>query len=88
VALIRLVQNAAIWARAVSKLGADAARVAVDGNAWVPPNRSTAATKSWTRVVPAGTLSLTGVSRTRFGPEPPGGTVTAAAPLLVTETRV
>src|SRR2546430_1995387 len=43
-----------------------------------------AATKSCVRVVPGGTLSLTGVSRTRFGPDPPGGTVTVALPLLVT----
>lgn len=47
----------------------------------------TATTKSLLFVWPGWTvLRLELVSWTRFGPEPPGGTLTAAVPLLVTAT--
>ncbi len=58
------------------------------GNAFPDPNVSTAATKSWCTVPPAGTVSGAWFSGTRFGPDWPAGTVTADEPWLVMLTRV
>ena len=58
------------------------------GSGVVVLKSSTAATKSWTAVLPGCTVSDSSLSVTRFGPDCPDGTSTAAVPLLVTCTRV
>jgi hypothetical protein len=62
--------------------------MAVPGSACPEPKVSTAATKSCCSVAPGATAFGLLSSSTRPGPDWPDGTVTAAVPWFVTETRV